>query len=59
MNQNTIGAHAGIVWNLLNNNKRWEYCDLKQLTKECRDAAVTNIVDVREVLLRDVDDDDE
>ena len=36
-----------------------EYCDLKQLTKECRDAAVTNIVDVREVLLSDVDDDDE
>ena len=36
-----------------------EYCDLKQLTKECRDAAVTNFVDVREVLLSDVDDDDE
>ena len=36
-----------------------EYCDLEQLTKECRDAAVTNIVDVREVLLSDVDDDDE
>lgn len=30
MNQNTIGAHSGIIWNLLNNNKRWEYCDLKK-----------------------------
>ena len=29
------------------------------MPKECRDAAVTNIVDVREVLLSDVDDDDE
>ena len=30
MNKNTIGSHAGIIWNLLNNNKRWEYSDLKK-----------------------------
>lgn len=30
MNQNTIGVHAGIIWNLLSNNKRWEYNDLKK-----------------------------
>jgi len=37
-----------------------EYCDLKQLTKVCSDAAISNIVDVREFLLaRAADDDDE
>ena len=36
-----------------------EYCDLKQLAKECKDAATANIVDMRETLSSTVDDDDE
>lgn len=30
MDKNQIGANAGKVWKLLNGNKRWSYCDLKQ-----------------------------
>lgn len=29
MDKNTIGTHAGLIWRLLNNNKRWEYGELK------------------------------
>lgn len=29
MDINTIGLNAGIVWRLLDDNKRWEYNDLK------------------------------
>lgn len=29
MDKYTIGNNAGIVWNLLNNGKRWKYEDLK------------------------------
>ena len=36
-----------------------EYCDLKQLAKECKEAAITNIVDVRENLMIEQDEDDE
>lgn len=36
-----------------------EYCNLKQLTKECKEAAITNIVDVRENLMMELDEDDE
>ena len=36
-----------------------EYCDLKQLAKECKEAAITNIVDVRENLMIELDEDDE
>ena len=30
MNKHQIGANAGIVWRLLNNNKSWNYCELKK-----------------------------
>ena len=33
-----------------------EYCDLKQLAKECKEAAITNIVDVRENLMIELDE---
>ena len=37
-----------------------EYCDLRQLKEECREAAVANIVDTREALLaNDSEEDDE
>ena len=36
-----------------------EYCDLKQLAKECKEAAITNIVGVRENLMIELDEDDE
>ena len=29
MDKNSIGTNAGIVWNLLSNNKHWEYEQLK------------------------------
>ena len=29
MNKNLIGLNAGKVWQLLNNNKRWSYSELK------------------------------
>ena len=29
MNKYQIGLNAGVVWRLLNDNKRWNYCDLK------------------------------
>lgn len=29
MDKYTIGNNAGIVWNLLNDGKRWKYEDLK------------------------------
>lgn len=29
MDKNTIGTHAGLIWRLLSNNKRWEYGELK------------------------------
>ncbi len=28
MNKRTIGTNAGIIWNLLNNNERWDVCQL-------------------------------
>ena len=30
MNKHQIGLNAGIVWHLLNDNKQWNYCDLKK-----------------------------
>lgn len=30
MDKFTIGNNAGIVWNLLNNGKRWKYKELKE-----------------------------
>jgi len=30
MNKHQIGTNAGIVWRLLNNNKSWNYCELKK-----------------------------
>lgn len=30
MNKNLIGLNAGKVWQLLNNNKRWSYSELKE-----------------------------
>lgn len=30
MDKYQIGVNAGIVWHLLNGNKRWSYYDLKQ-----------------------------
>lgn len=29
MNIRSIGTNAGVVWRLLDNNKKWEYRDLK------------------------------
>lgn len=31
MDKHQIGVNAGKVWKLLNDNKRWSYCDLKEL----------------------------
>lgn len=30
MNKHQIGLNAGIVWHLLNDNKQWNYRDLKK-----------------------------
>ena len=30
MNKYQIGTNAGVVWRLLNDNKRWSYCELKK-----------------------------
>ncbi len=30
MNKKTIGTNAGIIWNLLNNNERWDICQLTE-----------------------------
>lgn len=30
MNKYQIGTNAGVVWRLLNDNKRWSYCQLKK-----------------------------
>ena len=30
MNKHQIGLNAGVVWRLLNDNKRWSYCELKK-----------------------------
>ena len=30
MDKHQIGLNAGVVWRLLNDNKRWNYCDLKK-----------------------------
>lgn len=30
MNKHQIGLNAGLIWRLLNNNKQWNYCDLKK-----------------------------
>lgn len=32
MDKYTIGKNAGIIWNLLNDGKRWEYSALKEAT---------------------------
>ena len=29
MDAHTIGVNAGVVWRLLDNNRRWEYSELK------------------------------
>lgn len=29
MDKRSIGANAGLVWRLLDNNRRWEYNELK------------------------------
>ena len=36
-----------------------DYCDLKQLARECRNAAIANIVDVKESLLVLVSDEED
>ncbi len=33
MDKYTIGKNAGIVWNTLNDGKRWAYEDLKKATE--------------------------
>ena len=43
MDKHQIGLNAGIVWHLLNNNKRWTYCELKAasgLSDRDLDAAI-------------------
>ena len=43
MNKQTIGTNAGIIWQLLSNNKRWEYNELlnaSQLEKDQFNAAI-------------------
>ena len=43
MDKHQIGLNAGIVWHLLNNNKRWTYCELKEasgLSDRDLDAAI-------------------
>lgn len=43
MNKRTIGINAGIIWSLLNNNERWDVCQLSEksgLTKEEVYAAI-------------------
>ena len=30
MNRNTIGVHAGVIWRLLDDNKRWEDSELRK-----------------------------
>lgn len=30
MDAHTIGVNAGKIWRLLDNNKRWEYSELKE-----------------------------
>ena len=32
MDAQSIGKHAGIVWRLLDHNRRWEYNELKEAT---------------------------
>lgn len=37
MDKKTIGTNAGIIWNLLNNNEKWDICQLTEksgLTEE-------------------------
>lgn len=36
-----------------------EYCNLKQLVKECKSAAISNITDVRQLLSADNSDDED
>ncbi len=61
LSQENIECLAGLNLSmLLTALDQREYCDLKQLTKVCSDAAISNIVDVREFLLtRAADDEDE
>lgn len=33
MDKHQIGLNAGRIWTLLNNNKRWSYCDLKKVSE--------------------------
>lgn len=43
MNKQIIGTNAGIIWQLLSNNKRWEYNELlkaSQLDKDNFNAAI-------------------
>ena len=43
MDKHQIGLNAGIVWHLLNNNKRWTYGELKEasgLSDRDLDAAI-------------------
>ena len=35
MDKHQIGVNAGKVWKLLNDNKRWSYCDLKRASELC------------------------
>ena len=32
MNKTQIGENAGIVWNILKDNKHWEYEQLKEIS---------------------------
>lgn len=33
MDKHQIGVNAGRIWTLLNDNKRWSYCDLKKVSE--------------------------
>lgn len=33
MDKHQIGVNAGKVWKLLNDNKRWSYCDFKRASE--------------------------
>lgn len=45
MDKHQIGVNAGKVWKLLNDNKRWSYCDLKRALIYNRTPQIKSIVD--------------
>ena len=32
MNKHQIGLNAGVIWHLLNDNRPWSYCELKEVS---------------------------